>query len=138
MCIRYRLCIGLICVENWHDYLALKESLVLRLEQLIDQVSRSHFVLPVSYDTTAKQLASIPSIVNAITLRNPGFSLRACRLLQISEFSYDFKCQLFAQGLSYNAFNDSINRINQDILVALAAQEIVIPYPTAIEIQRDV
>ena len=132
------LCIGLICVENWPDYLALKESLVLRLEQLIDQVSRSHFVLPVSYDTTAKQLSSIPSIVSEITLRNPGFSLRACRLLQISEFSYDFKCQLFAQGLPYNTFNDSINRINQDILVALAAQEIVIPYPTAIEIQRDV
>jgi MscS family membrane protein len=130
-------CIGLITVENWTDYLALKESLLIRLQQLIDQVSRSHFVLPVSYDTSAKQLASIPSIIREIVSRNPGFSLRACRLMQISEFSYDFKCHLFATGLSYHVFKDSIDQINQDIIVALAAQEIVIPYPTAIEIQRD-
>jgi MscS family membrane protein len=57
--------------------------------------------------------------------------------MQISEFSYDFKCHLFATSLSYHIFKDSIDQINQDIIVALAAQEIVIPYPTAIEIQRD-
>ena len=57
--------------------------------------------------------------------------------MEISEFSYDFKCHLFADGMDYKHFKDSIDRINQAILAAMAAQQIVIPYPTAIEIQKD-
>ena len=49
----------------------------------------------------------------------------------------NFKCQLIFQGLTYNQFKDSIDQINREILSALAAAQIVIPFPTAIEIQRD-
>ena len=130
-------CIGLIKAQGWPDYLAIKESIAVRLKQLIDQVQRSHFVLPVAYETSAEQLQVIPELLQSVVAANPGFSVRACRLMEIAEFSYDFKCHLFADGIDYQQFKDSIDRINKAILSELAARQIVIPYPTAIEIQKD-
>ena len=130
-------CIGLIKAQGWSDYLAMKERIAVRLKQLIDQVERSHFVLPVAYETSAEKLQVIPSLLRSVVAANPGFSMRACRLMEISEFSYDFKCHLFADCIDYKCFKDSIDRINKAILAEMAAQQIVIPYPTAIEIQRD-
>jgi len=130
-------CIALIHVENWRDYIELQESLSLAFSQLIDRVDLSHFVLGVSYDSTDQQLAAIPGILRGIIERTEGFELRACRLLDIAEFSYNFKCHLFCPTLSYKQFKDSIDVINRELLHELAAAEIVIPFPTAIEIQRD-
>ncbi|AII49183.1 hypothetical protein KR52_08510 [Synechococcus sp. KORDI-52] len=129
------LCIGLIHVVNWRDYIDLQESLTLALNQLIYRVDLSHFVLSVSYDTTDQQLAAIPALVQGIIDRTAGFELKACRLLVIGEFSYDFKCHLFSEGLSFIQFKDSIDWINRELLRELAVAEIVIPFPTAIEIK---
>ena len=127
--------IGLIHVVNWRDYIDLQESLTLAFNQLIYRVDLSHFVLSVSYDTTDQQLAAIPALVQGIIDRTPGFQLKACRLLVIGEFSYDFKCHLFSEGLSFIQFKDSIDWINRELLRELAVAEIVIPFPTAIEIK---
>ena len=54
--------------------------------------------------------------------------------MDISEFSYDFKCHLTSSGLTYTEFKDSIDLINRQILQAMAAANIVIPFPTAIEV----
>jgi len=130
-------CIALIHVVNWRDYINLQESLTLAFNQLIDRVDRSHFVLGVSYDSTDQQLAAIPGILRGIINRTPGFELKACRLMEIAEFSYNFKCHLYCPSLNYKQFKDSIDIINKDLLRELAAAEIVIPFPTAIEIQKD-
>ena len=128
-------CIGLIKVSNWREYIELTESLTLALNQLIIQVGKSHFVLSVSYDTTDSQLSKIPGILRSIVDNIPGFQLKACRLLDISEFSYDFICHTFSQGLTYTQFIDSIDLINRKLLKAMADAEIVIPFPTAIELE---
>ena len=130
-------CIGMIKVSNWYEFIHLKESLNLALNQLIARVDQSHFILPVSYDTTNEQLSEIPAILQRIINTIPGFELVACRLMTIAEFSYDFKCHLRSKGLSYREFKDSVNTINRELLAALAAAHIVIPFPTAIEIQKD-
>jgi MscS family membrane protein len=130
-------CIGLIKVSNWREYIELTESLTLALNQLIAQVRKSHFVLSVSYDTTDSQLSKIPGILQTIVSNIPGFQLKACRLMDISEFSYDFKCHTFCEGISYKQFKDSIDLINRELLRGMAAAQIVIPYPTAIEIQKN-
>lgn len=130
-------CIALIHVENWRDYIDLQESLTLAFNQLIDRVDRSHFVLGVSYDSSDAQLAAVPGILRGIIARTPGFELKACRLMEIAEFSYNFKCHLFCPSLSYKQFKDAIDAINKELLRELAAAEIVIPFPTAIEIQKD-
>ena len=128
-------CIGLIKVSNWREYIGLIESLTLDLNELIAQVRKSHFVLSVSYDTTDSQLSKIPGILRSIVDNIPGFQLKACRLLDISEFSYDFICHTFSLGLTYTQFIDSIDLINRKLLKAMADAEIVIPFPTAIELE---
>ena len=128
-------CIGLIKVSNWREYIELTESLTLALNQLIIQVGKSHFVLSVSYDTTDSQLSQIPGILQNIVNNIPGFQLKACRLMDISEFSYDFICHTFSQGLTYTQFVDSIDLLNRKLLKAMADAEIVIPFPTAIELE---
>ena len=130
-------CIGLIDVANWRDYIALQESLSLAFNELIQRVDLCHFVVGVSYDTTDQQLTKIPAILRGIIQRTAGFEVKACRLLEIAEFSYNFKCHLFSEGLTYTQFKDSIDQINRDLLHELAVAEIVIPFPTAVEIQRD-
>jgi MscS family membrane protein len=130
-------CIALIHVENWRDYIDLQESLTLAYNQLIDRVDRSHFVLGVSYDSTDEQLAAVPGILREVIARTPGFEVKACRLMEIAEFSYNFKCHLFCPTLNYKQFKDSIDAINKELLRELAAAQIVIPFPTAIEIQKD-
>ena len=130
-------CIGLIDVVNWRDYIALQESLTLAFNELIQRVDLCHFVLGVSYDTTDQQLSVIPAILRRIIDRTEGFEVKACRLLEIAEFSYNFKCHLISEGLSYTQFKDSIDQINRDLLHELAVAQIVIPFPTAVEIQRD-
>ena len=128
-------CIGLINVSNWRDYLELKESLTLALNQLIVRVEKSHFVVSVSYHTTDSQLTKVPTIIKGIIDTTPGFELKACRLMDISEFSYDFKCHTLSQGLTYTQFKDSIDRINRQLLRAMADAQIVIPFPTSIELE---
>jgi MscS family membrane protein len=128
-------CIGLIKVSNWREYIELTESLTLALNQLIAQVRKSHFVLSVSYDTTDSQLTKIPGILQTIVSNITGFQLKACRLMDISEFSYDFICHTFSQGLTYKQFKDSIDLINRKLLKSMADAEIVIPFPTAIELE---
>ncbi len=128
-------CIGLIKVSNWREYIELTESLTLALNQLIIQIGKSHFVLSVSYDTTDSQLSQIPGILQNIVNNIPGFQLKACRLMDISEFSYDFICHTFSQGLTYTQFVDSIDLLNRKLLKAMADAEIVIPFPTAIELE---
>jgi len=130
-------CIGTIDAQSWIQYLSIKESITVRLNQLISQVSKSHFTLSVSYETSDAQLLIVPSLVEEIVNGISEFQLKACRLMEISEFSYDFKCHTFAQCDSYNYFKDCINSINLALLTKLAENEIVIPYPTAIEIQKD-
>ena len=130
-------CIALIHVENWRDYIDLQESLTLAFNQLIDRVDRSHFVLGVSYDSTDEQLAAVPGILREVIAQTPGFEVKACRLMEIAEFSYNFKCHLFCPTLNYKQFKDSIDAINKELLRELAAAQIVIPFPTAIEIQKD-
>ena len=55
--------------------------------------------------------------------------------MDISEFSYDFKCHTLSQGLTYTQFKDSIDRINRQLLRAMADAQIVIPFPTSIELE---
>ena len=128
-------CICLIKVSNWREYIELTESLTLALNQLIIQVRKSHFILSVSYDTTDLQLSKIAGILRSIVNNIPGFQLKACRLMDISEFSYDFICHTFSEGLTYTQFVDSIDLINRKLLKAMADAEIVIPFPTAIELE---
>ncbi len=130
-------CCGRIHAPDWTHYLSLKESVLLRLRQLLDQVLRSRMVIGVAYGTTPEQLQRIPELIAGLFEREPLATFRSCRLMAISDFSYDFTFDYRSSQTTYAAFKDEVARLNRALLAAFAAEGIEIPYPTQAEIQLD-
>ena len=131
------ICHGLVAAHEWQHYLAARERLLLRLEEVVEQVRLCQRQLGVSYDTGSEQLQRLPVLIAGVVSRDPLLALQSCRLMTISDFSYDFVFRLHGHHASFGAFKDAINRLNQDLLACLAAEGIEIPYPTAVEIQKE-
>lgn len=131
------ICHGLVAAHAWPHYLAARERLLLRLEEVVEQVRLCQRQIGVSYDTGSEQLQRLPALIAGVVSRDPLLALQACRLMTISDFSYDFVFRLHGHHASFGAFKDAINRLNQDLLACLAAEGIEIPYPTAVEIQKE-
>ena len=131
------ICHGQVVLSDWPSYLAMRERLLLRLEELVEQVRLSQRQIGVSYDTSGAQLARIPTLIRAVVERDAAMALQSCRLMAISDFSYDYTFRLIGSHATFGAFKDGIDRLNRDLLSCFAAEGIEIPYPTAVEIQRD-
>ena len=131
------ICHGLVAAHAWQHYLAARERLLLRLEEVVEQVRLCQRQIGVSYDTGSEQLQRLPALIAGVVSRDPLLALQSCRLMTISDFSYDFVFRLHGHHASFGAFKDAINRLNQDLLACLAAEGIEIPYPTAVEIQKE-
>lgn len=130
-------CCGEIQAPNWTDYLTLREAVLLRLRQIIDQVIRSRMVIGVGYDTSAEQLQRIPELIASLFDAEPLAAFRACRLMVINDFSYDFTYDYRSSQPTYAAFKDEVARLNRALLALFAAEGIEIPYPTQAEVQID-
>ena len=57
--------------------------------------------------------------------QEPALTQQPCRLKRVN--AHD----------SFSTFKDGIDRLNRDLLRCFAAEGIEIPYPTAVEIQKD-
>ena len=130
-------CFATVELHGWQAYLELRESVLLRMQQIEDQVAKSRVVIGVSYDTTAEQLRQIPLWIKEVVEADPSFSLRSCRLMAISDFSYDYVFDFRSSHRNYATFKDGINRMNQDLLASFARHQVDIPFPTQMEIQKD-
>ncbi|MEA5415749.1 mechanosensitive ion channel family protein [Synechococcus sp. BA-132 BA5] len=130
-------CCGQIHAPSWTDYLTLREAALLRLRQLLDQVLRSRMVIGVAYNTSPELLQRIPDLIAGLFEAEPLAAFRACRLMAISDFSYDFTYDYRSSQPTYAAFKDEVARLNRALLALFAAEGIEIPYPTQAEIQLD-
>jgi len=130
-------CCGQIQSPDWTDYLTLREAVLLRLRQILDQVIRSRLVIGVAFDTSPEQLQRIPDLIASLFDAEPLAAFRACRLMAISDFSYDFTYDYRSSQPTYPAFEDEVARLNRAMLALFAAEGIQIPYPTQAEIQLD-
>jgi MscS family membrane protein len=132
------LCYCLVAVQSWDQYIVMRERILLRLEQVVEQIHLSQRSIGVSYDTTMEQLERIPSLIHELVERDPLLRLQSCRLMTIAAFSYDFNFRFHAHHATLGALKDAINRLNKDLLACFAAEGIEIPYPTAVEIRKEV
>lgn len=130
------ICHGEVELSDWATYLDIRDRLLLRLRQIIDQVIRSRVVVGVSYDCTDEQLSLVPLLINRLIEQEPLAAFRSCRLLAISEFSYDYVFDYRSKQSSFAAFLDELNRINRGVIQAFAAHKIDIPFPTKLEIHK--
>lgn len=129
------ICFAMVQLHGWPSYLAVRERVLRQLQVLIDQVKKSRIVVGVSFSTTADQLAAIPRLIETVVNADPDLQFRACRLMTIGEFSYDYVFDFRFSHSSYRAFKDGIDRLNRDLLTAFEAEGIEIPFPTTIELR---
>ena len=133
---RTLICCATVELHDWPAYLEVREALLLRLQQLVHQVRLSTITIGVSYDTTAEQLRRLPELIRELVNRVPAFALQSCRLMKISDYTYDIVFRLRGSQNSLGSFKDAIHRLNQDLLIAFAAEGIDIPFPTQVEFSR--
>ena len=129
------ICFAMVSLHGWAAFLQVRERILQRLQQLIDQVKKSRIVIGVSYDTNQQQLHDIPNLIRGVVDQDPHFRFRSCRLMTINEFSYDYVFDFRSSHPSYSAFKDGISRLNTDLLACFEAQGIEIPFPTHTELQ---
>ena len=130
------ICFAMVSQHGWAAFLQVRERILQRLQQLIDQVKKSRIVIGVSYDTNQQQLHDIPNLIRGVVDQDPQFRFRSCRLMTINEFSYDYVFDFRSSHPSYGAFKDGISRLNTDLLACFEAQGIEIPFPTQTELQK--
>jgi len=130
------ICHGEVELSDWTTYLNIRDRMLLRLQQIIDQVIRSRVVVGVSYDCSEEQLSQVPLLIQRLIDREPLASFRSCRLLAISAFSYDYVFDYRSNQASFGAFLDELDRINRGLIQVFAAHKIEIPFPTNLEIHK--
>jgi len=130
------ICFAMVSLHGWAAFLQVRERILQRLQELIDQVKKSRIVIGVSYDTNQQQLHDIPNLIRGVVDQDPHFRFRSCRLMTINEFSYDYVFDFRSSHPSYSAFKDGISRLNTDLLACFEAQGIEIPFPTQTELQK--
>ena len=131
------ICFAMVSLHDWRAYLAVREQLLRRLQQLVEQVRLSTFTIGVSYETRSDQLERLPSLIHGVVNSDPLLDLQACRLMAIADFSYNIVVRLHGHQGSLREFKDAIHALNQRLLQCLAQEGIEIPFPTQLQLQRD-
>ena len=129
-------CIASLEQRSWPDYLELRQSVILRLKELIDQTLKCHTIIQVSYATSSTDLERIPDIMREVVEQDPSLTFRAGRLVRISDYSYDFSMHYVSAHREYGKFKDAAAAVNRRLLAAFDLNHIEIPYPTALELRQ--
>ena len=120
----------LVELHGWPAYLHMRETIIVQLEELLERIDLYEFVVGVSYSTTSSQLSRVPDLLRSAFESDPNLHCIACRLLKISEFSYDHEIELSSTHRFQNDLEDSIHALYQRIIMILGENNIEIPFPT--------
>lgn len=120
----------------WNDYLETRKKMFVRFKQIIAQILMSRIVLRVAYQTPETVRRRIPEQLQQIVCLDEQITFGSCELLKISDYSYDFIFDFRAFHPTYGGFLKAVDRINQDLLAYVERENIVMPFPTSIFIQK--
>lgn len=130
------ICLATVSLQTWPAFLQLREALLLRLQEALEQVRLSVIRLGVSYDTTAEQLQRLPELIRRVVEHDADFRLQSCRLMTIADFSYVIVFRVRGSQPGLRLFKDGIHGLNRRLLAALEAEGIEIPFPTQLQLRR--
>lgn len=129
-------CHAQVEASDWPRYLETRQCFIIRLRQILSQVSQCYFRFGVSYDTPSDTLRSIPEIVTQIFSDEPFVHLCACNFLQINDFSLDFFVEYESDQPSLALFEAAHGRLLCALIDTFRRLGIEIPVPTTVEIEK--
>jgi MscS family membrane protein len=121
---------AMVALHGWQPYLALREELLVHLEELVERAQLSEIPLGVSYNTSPEQLRRLPSLMREVVEQDPSLIFLSCRMERIAAFSYDHVLEFSSSQIEHEAFEESLHNLNRRIIETLAAHGIEIPFPT--------
>ena len=121
---------------TWEAYLETRKKVFVRFKQIIAQILMSRIVLRVAYQTPETVRRRIPDQLKEIVCLDEQITFGSCELLKISDYSYDFIFDFRAFHPTYGLFLKAVDRINHDLLSYVERENIVMPFPTSIFIQK--
>jgi len=121
---------------TWPAYLEMRKAMFVRFKQIIAQILMSRIVLRVAYQTPESVRRRIPEQLKQIVCLDEQVTFGSCELLKISDYSYDFIFDFRAFHPTYGSFLKAVDRINNDLLAWVERDNIVLPFPTSIFIQK--
>ena len=121
---------------TWESYLETRKKIFVRFKQIIAQVLMSRIVFRVAYQTSEALRRRIPDQLKEIVCIDEQITFGSCELLKISDYSYDFIFDFRAFHPTYGLFLKAVDRINHDLLSYVERENIVMPFPTSIFIQK--
>ncbi len=122
--------LNLTDLDTWDEYISMKETLLDKIHELIDQVEISDRKISVAFQTSQNMLRDIPNIVKKILESDTNFTFESMNLLYISDYSYDFILELNGTHDTFDAFEYGISQFNQKLIQKFNELNIEIPYPT--------
>jgi len=129
-------CHAQVEASDWPRYLDVRQRFMIRLRQILTQVSQGYFRFGVSFETPGDMLRSIPTTVSRIFAAEPLVRLSGCRLLQINEFSFDFYVEYESDQPTHAQFEEAHGRLLCTLIETFRDQGIEIPVPTSLEIEK--
>ena len=121
---------AMVELHGWPAYLQTRETLLLRLEEVVERAQLSEIPIGIAYGTAADQLARIPALLRAAVEQDPQLRFGACRLERIAAFSYDHVLEFSSSHTNHDAFEDSLHDLNRRVISTLEQEGIEIPFPT--------
>ena len=107
-----------------------------RFKQIIAQILMSRIVLRVAYQTPEAVRRTIPEQLKQIVCLDEQVTFGSRELLKISDYNYDFIFDFRSFHPTYGSFLKAVDRINNDLLAWVERDNIVLPFPTSIFIQK--
>ena len=121
---------------TWNDYLETRKKMFVRFKQIIAQIFMSRIVLRVAYQTPEAIRRSIPEQLKQSVCLDEQITFGSCYLLKISDYSYDYTFDFWAFHPTHASFLKAVDRLNNDLLAYVERENIVMPFPTSIFIQK--
>lgn len=122
--------------DNWEDILHAKQELSAESKTIITIIKNLKHSISIDYQTPREKRQQVPDIVRNVINADPDLSMICGRLSSLSEYSLDFTFSINSSHTDSGEFFDSIATMKEGILFAFEDNNIDIPFPTSIEIQR--
>ena len=117
--------------RTWEEFLDVRQLIIIRIQQLMTQVKHSRRIISVPFETSPDKLNAVQHEIKRLVNEDEQLNFHACKLLKISEFSYDFILMFTALHDSHAEFLESIDHFNKSLINQLNVMQIQIPYPTS-------
>ena len=123
-------------ISSWEDYLSIKQEILSDIKLIIAVVGNLKQSIGIARDTPLSKIDRVPELIAEVVNCDANLNLSVCRLSSISDYSIDFMILMESSYEDVGDFFSALARVNRGILVSFATNDIEIPLPTSVEIQK--